>query len=264
MPELPEAEYMVRRLQDCVPIGTRVRRVECLRPGYLESGGIRRLTGVISGFSRRAKNVLIHLDTDLTYRIQLGMTGHTYWIPGRETFPPHTRAVFRLDSGAIVCQDPRVFGAVELVRTPDLASVFSEYGPEPLDPGFRWRHLKTAAQRSRGPIKPFLLDQSKVAGLGNIWAAEALFAARIAATRPVDSLSDAEWRALHSGIRRVLTGAIANTYRVTQGPADFPEADLCECHVYGRAGLPCSRCRIPIVKTVLAGRATYQCLACQL
>jgi formamidopyrimidine-DNA glycosylase len=99
--------------------------------------------------------------------------------------------------------------------------------------------------------------------LGNIWAAESLFRARVHPERAVDALRDAEWRALHASIRRTLERAIENTFKVTNRPEEFPEADLLRLNVYGRAGASCRRCHATIVRTVQGGRATFFCPRCQ-
>ena len=255
---------MVRRLAECAT-GASISRVRILRESVAEPILTRRGRGQVNGYSRRAKNVLLHLAHDWTIRIQLGMTGHVYWIPNARTLPSHTRVVFVLagDAGAIAFQDPRVFGSVEIHPTASLPTVFAAYGPEPLDPAFTWRDLAATAERRSGPIKPFLLDQSRVVGLGNIWAAEALFGAGILPWRAVNTLTNGEWQKLHRAIRRVLSQAIARTFRVTKGPEEFPEADLLAASVYGREGEPCRKCRAPILRRTQAARSTFFCTTCQ-
>lgn len=263
MPELPEAEYMVRRLRESAP-AARITRVRILRESSAEGALARHARGLITGYSRRAKNVLIHLDTGYTLRIQLGMTGHIYWTPNHRQPPRFTRIAFILETGAaLVFEDARVFGSAAALLTTRLPEILAAYGPEPLDPAFHWRHLQTAARGLRQEVKPFLMDQRRLAGLGNIWAAEALFAARIHPARPVPTLAEEDWRALHRAIRATLRRAIANTFKVTARPEEFPEADLLTVAVYGRAGLPCRRCRTPILREVQAARATFYCPACQ-
>lgn len=267
MPELPEAEYMVRRLRECATAATIVK-TRVLRESVAAPPGsatlARRCRGAIAGYERRAKNVLIHLKTGWTLRIQLGMTGHVYCTPDARRLPRFTRIAWTLDTGAaLVFEDARAFGRVALHPSSELPAVLAGYGPEPLDPRFRWRDLHAAAQGLRQPVKPFLMDQRRIAGLGNIWAAEALFAAGIHPARTVDRIAEAQWRALHRAIRATLRRAIANTFKVTAAPEEFPEADLLRVSVYGRAGAPCRRCRQPIVRQVQAARATYFCPSCQ-
>jgi formamidopyrimidine-DNA glycosylase len=260
MPELPEAEYMVRRLREYAS-GQEIRKTRILRRGFAAP---RQAKGAITGYSRRAKNVLIHLEGGRVLRIQLGMTGHVYWVENAAAPPRFARAMFELRSGAgLVFEDSRVFGSIELHRETELGEVFRNYGPEPLDPGFTWERLREAAARSKGPIKPFLLDQSKVAGLGNIWAAESAFRARLHPAHPVNRMEDRQWKALHKAIRETLARAIDNTFKVAKRPEDFPDGDLLWLNVYGREGKPCRRCRTPVERTVQAGRSTFLCPQCQ-
>jgi len=268
VPELPEAEYMVRRLVEFAP-GVRIREVTVLRASLIAPQSPDELAAIVRGrrvvsYSRRAKNVLLHLDKGWTLRVQLGMTGHFYWIADARVLPRFTRVWFALGNGAaLVFEDSRTFGNLHLHRTEELAEVFADYGPEPLEDGFSWQQLKASGARAKGPIKPFLLDQSKVVGLGNIWAAESLYAARIAPGRAIPELDDAAWKALHRAIRKTLTAAIENAFRVTGSAEDFPEADLLACAVYGRPGAPCRRCKGPIERFVQAGRSTFHCPQCQ-
>lgn len=254
---------MVRRLAEFAP-AARIERVRILRKGFAEPVLTRRGRGLVVGYSRRAKNVLIHLEHGWTIRIQLGMTGHVYWIPDARKLPRFTRLVFLLAEGAIAFEDSRVFGSAEIHPTASLPEVFADYGPEPLDEAFTWRDLAERAVGRSGEIKPFLLDQSRVVGLGNIWAAEALFLAGILPWRRVNTVREAEWQKLHKAIRRVLSQAIARTFRVTKGPEEFPEADLLAAAVYGREGEPCRKCKTPILRRTQAARSTFFCGECQL
>lgn len=261
MPELPEAEYMVRRLRESPGVGARVKRAV-----VRDEGIARRLRGrEIVNYFRRAKNVLVEFSGGWVLRVQLGMTGHIYAWKDARNLPRFTRAHWELEGGgAIVFEDARTFGSWELHPKQNLAVVFSAYGPEPLDPAWRWQDLRAAAERSRGPVKPFLLDQSRVAGLGNIWAAEALWEARIDPFRSVAELQDKEWKRLHGAIRAVLAEAIEGTFAVTSRPEEFPDADLLQCRVYGRENQACRRCRrVNIVRLPQAGRSTFLCPSCQ-
>ena len=263
MPELPEAEYMVRRLREAAP-EARIARVRVLRESVVAGALVKRARGGVTGYARRAKNVLIHLDTGWTVRIQLGMTGHVYPVARAVELPRFTRVVFVLEGGgAVVFEDARTFGTVSAVRTEDLAEVLAGYGPEPLEAGFRWQDLRAAARGLRQEVKPFLMDQKRVAGLGNIWAAEALFGARIHPARRVETLGEGEWKALHRSVRATLRRAIVNTMKVTAGPEEFPEADLLLTGVYGRAGQACRRCGAMVERVVQAARATFYCPGCQ-
>jgi formamidopyrimidine-DNA glycosylase len=267
MPELPEAEYMVRRLREAAP-GASIVRTRVLRESVAAPPGgallARRARGRVTGYDRRAKNVLIHLETGWSIRIQLGMTGHVYFVPDARTPPRFARLLLVLEcGGALVFEDARTLGSAAIHRTRELSEVLARYGPEPLDPRFRWTQLQAAARGLRQPVKPFLMDQRRIAGLGNIWAAEALFAAGIHPARSVETLDGADWKALHRAIRSTLRRAIANTFKVTRAPEEFPEADLLRVNVYGRENAPCRRCRQPVQRRIQAARATYFCGACQ-
>lgn len=266
MPELPEVEYVVRRLRESAPSAT-IRRARILHPRMSRPQSValvqRRLRDArITAYERRAKNILIHLDNGSAVRVHLGMTGHLFW--SASPVSKGVRAVLELDRGVIVLEDPRMFGRITVHPTHALPDLLAEYGPEPLDASFTWQALKDSASRSRLPVKPFLLDQRKVAGLGNIWAAEALFLARLDPRRRVDSLSDADWRALRNAIRSVLKRAIDNAFAATSRPDEFPEADLLSTRVYGRESEPCRRCPTSSIQRFeQAGRSTYFCPNCQ-
>jgi formamidopyrimidine-DNA glycosylase len=267
MPELPEAEYMVRRLIECADSAV-IERVRVLRASAVAPQTARHLgrhgRGVISAYARRAKNVLLHLESGWTIRVRLGMTGHVYPIAGATTIPRFARVLLELaGGGAIVFEDARTLGGVSVHPRQELTEILDQYGPEPLDPQFRWQDLQRRADGLSLPVKQFLLDPSRVAGLGNIWAVESLFRAGVHPERRVRDMDAAQWRRLHAAIRQTLTKAIENTFRVTQGPEEFPEADLLRLRVYGRAGEPCRKCGTAITRTVQAGRGTYFCGKCQ-
>lgn len=270
MPELPEAEYMVRRLRETPGAGVLVEKARVLRSSLVapQSSALvsRHLKGRrIESYSRRAKNVLLHFEGGWTARVQLGMTGHIYvWPAGRE-LPRFTRVVLDLiDRRSIVFEDARTFGNFHIHRTEDLPEVLAGYGPEPLDDSWTWEMFRDSARRSSGPVKPFLLDQSRVVGLGNIWAAEALWEARISPFRALPELKPAEWKRLHAAVRHVLAKAIDGAFAVTRSAEEFPEADLLQCRVYGREGQACGRCRkISVLRQTQAGRSTFYCANCQ-
>jgi formamidopyrimidine-DNA glycosylase len=270
MPELPEAEYMVRRLEESPGPGLRILEAKVLRPSLIAPQSpaaiSRHLRGKrIESFGRRAKNVLLHLEDGWSVRVQLGMTGHIYAWPQADEWPRFTRVGMKLEDGrSIVFEDARTFGSFHIHRTEDLPEIFAGYGPEPLDENWTWEMLRESAARSSGPVKPFLLDQRRVVGLGNIWAAEALWEARIDPFRGLQTLRPAEWKRLHGAIREVLQEAIAGTFRVTTKAEEFPDADLLTCRVYGRENEACRRCRRSLIqRQVQAGRSTFYCSKCQ-
>ncbi len=267
MPELPEAEYMVRRLRETG--GGTIAKVEILRPGMTGGQPARTLAKLaarqpIVGFGRRAKSVLIELGNGHTIRIRLGMSGHVYHVRDTGILPRFTRIAFLLEQGgALAFEDARTFGDVTIHANERLPEVFADLGQEPLEAAFTAASLTEALRGTRAPIKPLLLDQRRVVGLGNIWAAEALWQSRIHPATPTRDLTAKQLKALHRAIVDVLTKAVENTFKATQTGADFPEADLLAVAVYQRDGQPCRRCKRPVERVIQAGRSTFFCPKCQ-
>jgi formamidopyrimidine-DNA glycosylase len=178
------------------------------------------------------------------------------------------RSVVSLDDGSdIRYHDVRRFGTWLVLRTDELdAYLASRLGLEPLERAFSARDLGTRFARRRAPVKAALLDQRVLAGVGNIYADEALWRARIDPRRPAGDLDEREIRALHRSVRRALEAGIARqgaTLRDYRTPDGAVGGMQHEFKVYGRGGEPCSRCRAPIEKTRIAGRGTWFCPACQ-
>ena len=181
---------------------------------------------------------------------------------------PYRRAVARLDDDSDVAyRDVRRFGTWLLLEPGELDSYLdSRVGPEPLGPAFRARDLHAGLARRRAPVKAVLLDQRTLAGVGNIYADEALWRARIHPLRPAAGLDDDEVRALHRSVRHVLERGIArqgSTLRDYALPDGGSGGMQHEFKVYGRAGEPCERCGTPIERIAVAGRGTWYCPACQ-
>ena len=276
MPELPEVESVRRGLLRRRLRGVSLARVRSsgmplrlARPQPLAA--LRRATRgrAITDVRRIGKYLLIDLDGPHGVLVHLGMSGNLVTARRAEPWAPHTHVVFELDDGRdLRFIDPRRFGQVDVVdrgrerEHPSLAVL----GPDPIAEGLPPDHLATAASRRRTPVKLFLLDQSVLAGVGNIYASEALWLARIAPTRPASRLTAADAEALTVAVADVLSFAIDNggtTLRDFVGADGVPGDNGEYLLVYGRAGQPCSRCRTTIKKTVQAGRATYSCPTCQ-
>jgi formamidopyrimidine-DNA glycosylase len=252
MPELPEVETFVRGLAPAV--GQTIRSTE-------------ELTGArIQGIRRRGKYIGIEFSDGRALVVHLRMSGRLR-LECRECETRYTRMILRLDDGqCIYFVDPRRLGTADVHADGfDLA-----LGYEPLDAAFTTAALAELAGQSRAPIKQLLLDQRKVAGIGNIYAAESLWRARIDPRRPANALSKAEVGRLHKAIVGVLGEAVAqlgttlgtsvSDYRPTATEGGSFQNRLA---VYGREGEPCERCGEGIQRVIQAGRSTCFCPACQ-
>ena len=274
MPELPEVETVARSLAPLVgrrivavaTSGKRLRHpVDRRRLGQATVG--RRLVAV----ERIAKYLLFRFDGPDALLAHLGMTGHFLVAAEAEPAPPHTHAVFTLDGAGEELRyvDPRRFGVLRVYQQEELpgCSELVGLGPDPLGDQFTVGALDEALRRTRGQaIKPFLLDQRRVAGLGNIYASEALFVAAIAPRRRADRLRPAEVGRLHGAIREVLTASVARrgtTLRNYLAADGNPGENRAFLAVYERAGEPCLRCGATLEHVVQSGRSTYFCRRCQ-
>jgi formamidopyrimidine-DNA glycosylase len=274
MPELPEVET-VRTVLEPKLIGRRFESVEILdsrltRP--VEPAEVAaELTGErVAALDRRGKYLIVRFESGLVLLIHLRMTGNlTHSRNGAADGASHVRAVVRLDDGSdVIYRDVRRFGTWLVLREDEVdAYLAARLGLEPLGPLFSARDLGERLVGRRAPVKAALLDQRTLAGIGNIYADEALWRARIDPRRPAGELAESEVRALHRGIRRALEAGIARrgaTLRDYRTPDGAPGRMQHEFKVYGRAGEPCPRCRSPIEKTRLGGRGTWFCAGCQL
>jgi len=269
MPELPEVETFVRALRRPLVGRTIIgvandwpRHVGLPSPDELAA----RITGRrIEAIDRRGKYLVFSLSDDENLIIHLKMTGHLSVVPADTPPDPYAHTVFALDDGReLRFRDPRKFGRVYLVRDP--AQVVGPLGPEPLADDFTAEALAARIAGRRRVLKPLLLDQTFIAGIGNIYADEALFDAGLSPTRRSETLTGAEITALHAAIRKVLAlgiareGASISTYV----KADGQKGDMQnEVAVYGRAGQTCYACGGPVERIVLGGRSTHYCPNCQ-
>ncbi len=267
MPELPEVETVVRHLHPRLA-GRRVRRIERARPGvWIPSppDAADRWRGrLIRGVERRGKWILVRGTENWRLAIHLRMTGHLEIVDTGAALRPHTHCVLELDRGQeLRFSDPRRFGRV-LALGPGAASPLDRLGPEPfaLDPAT----LHQGLAGRRAPLKAVLLDQSFVAGLGNIYVDEILFAAGVDPAMPARHLLRQEAQALVECMRALLSAAIAaggssvRDYRAPDGRAGRFQR---RHRVYGRAGRPCPECGSRIRRRLLAGRGTHWCPWCQ-
>jgi formamidopyrimidine-DNA glycosylase len=275
MPELPEVETVRRMLAGAIP-GRRVGRASVSRQ-RLRTASLaalpRRLRGRTFGEPRRrGKFLLLDLDAGLTLLSHLGMSGRwLYWAPGRRPDATlahvHLRLAFA-DGATLWFQDVRRFGMLRVVPTAALARDPSLrlLGPDPLASPRDGDALREAARDARTSIKSWLLDQRRIAGLGNIYASEVLFRARVDPRRRAGALTREEWQRVAAEIPAVLEESIArmgttfSTYRtIWNEPGQYGD----ELLVYDRQGEPCRVCGAPIRRIVQAGRSTFLCPACQ-
>ena len=269
MPELPEVETTVRGLAPHLA-GQRLVRVSTLRPDLRRPFPVdlaQRLTGAtVTGLSRRAKYGIVSTDRGDHMIFHLGMSGS--WRIGAGEPGTHDHLLIDTAAGQrLMLHDPRRFGSVDLVAGDPLTAfpAFVTLGPEPLSDDFDAAYLVRALAGRRAPIKAMLLDQTIVAGLGNIYVCEALNMARIAPTRPAADVSRARLAALVPAIKAVLEAAIAaggstlRDYKQPDGELGYFAKDW---RVYGREGEACE-CGGTIARIVQSGRSTFYCPKCQ-
>lgn len=272
MPELPEVETVRRGLEPAM-LGRRLARVQARRPDLrfpLPQGFGQRLTGrTVTGVDRRAKFLVLPLDSGEALIAHLGMSGS--FRLGGTSFPaePHDHVIFTMDDGGEVhFNDPRRFGFMDLWPTAELDRhpMLAKLGPEPLDDAFNGPALALRLKGKRTPIKAALLDQGVVAGVGNIYASEALFRAGISPKRLAHTVQGGRADRLAAAVKAVLADAIASGGSSLRDHIR-PDGELGyfqhSFDVYGRAGEPCAACGRPIRQIVQAGRSTFYCPHCQ-
>ena len=276
MPELPEVETIVRGIRP-VLLGAEIRRVDILHRDVLrqEPDEFRtRLVGRrIRGIERRGKNTVIQLEGERKLVINLGMTGRLRVDPptSGERAPTHPALLFRLrrdggGTGVLVYDDIRRFGALEALTDREWRRRARNLGPEPLDSGLTGSRFGELLARSRSPLRSWLLDQRRLAGVGNIYANEALFRARLHPLRAANSLTPREASVLLRSLRGVLSEAVearGTTFRDYQDATGGRGAFSLRLEVYRREGELCSRCGAPIERLVFGNRSAFLCPRCQ-
>jgi len=273
MPELPEAETIVRGLRASVLRQT-IRRVEVVHPDILrqpKADFLRRVRGRrIESVDRRGKKVLIGLDGDGLIVVNLGMTGRLLpfpVVPRGESRPGHPALRFRFEgTGLLVFDDTRRFGSVEALTDSEWQTRSASMGPEPLDSGYTAGTLFDGLQRSRTPVRSWLLDQKRISGVGNIYANEALYLAGVHPRREARDVRRQEAVVLHRSIRRVLRDAIragGTTIRDYRNAEGQPGQYARHLYVYGRDDEPCLKCRTEVQRMVFANRSAFYCPTCQ-
>lgn len=287
MPELPEVETVARQLEPELE-GRRIEELAVLderwsRPVPTVELGAAVSGATIEGLGRRGKYLLLALEGGRTLVMHLRMTGNLVLVEGEEMHDPsegrrlyegerspsarHLRARFVLDDGReLWFTDPRRFGEAFLIDDVDLAARFERLGVEPLSPEFKAEALGAMAAGRTAPLKSFLLDQSGVAGVGNIYADEALYRARLHPLSPAGSMKPKHLEALRNAVVAALEagidagGSSIDDYRDGRGEKGTMQERFL---VHTREGEPCPSCGGEIVRIVVGGRSTYFCPSCQ-
>ena len=271
MPELPEVETVASDLRARL-IGRTITGVTVNWHRTIARPDVEEFVHHVAGrrvrsVSRRGKYVVIELDHRYLL-VHLMMSGRLRVVSADAPQDSHVRVVLKLDSGQdLRFQDTRKFGRFYLVEDPQ--EVTARLGPEPLDDDFTLGDFRRRLAGRRGRLKPLLLNQQFLAGLGNIYADEALFSAQLHPLRTADSLTLAEQARLYEAIRAVLSRAVKGRgttlsdggYTDAAGEEGTFQASLA---VYGRGGQDCLRCQAPVERIVLGGRSAHYCPSCQL
>jgi len=274
VPELPEVETVVNDLRAMGLVGAAIEsagvfweRTVAVPAVARFKRGLRNVT--VTGVARRAKYIVLTLSSADVVIVHLRMTGQFHFEPAGTVCEKHDRIVLRLGDGRqLHYRDTRKFGRWWLTAEPD--SVLGKLGPEPLEKGFTLRAFRRCLAGHSRKLKPLLLDQSFVAGLGNIYVDEALFEAGLHPERKSDSLTGDEQRLLHRAIRTVLRRGIramgtslgsasTNFYSVAGRRGRNQDA----LRVFRRTGMPCPRCGRPIERLIVGQRSTHICETCQ-
>lgn len=270
MPELPEVETTRRGLEQSVKgrkiVAVTLKRQDIRHP--IPSGFAARVEGAtIKDIRRRAKYLLIDLDNGESILAHLGMSGSFVVTKSQGYLPKtHDHVLFSLSGGRVmVFNDPRRFGVIDLVKTDNVHPLLKNLGPEPLSKEFSAAYLTSRLLKRKGPIKPALMDQKLVVGVGNIYASESLHLCGISPIMPAQDVAQKAPEMI-AAIRETLQAAIrsgGSTLRNYVGAEN--QAGYFQHHfqVYDRGGEPCLKCGSPIQSMVQAGRATYWCATCQ-
>ncbi|MGK2849832.1 MAG: bifunctional DNA-formamidopyrimidine glycosylase/DNA-(apurinic or apyrimidinic site) lyase [Candidatus Limnocylindrales bacterium] len=280
MPELPEVETVARDLRPHL-VGAKIVGARCTWARTLRTHDPIAFADAIAGrevlaVGRRAKQLVIDLSGAAALTIHLKMTGQLFVVPAELPEDPYIRLVLELADGReLRFRDIRKFGRIGLYGrdpiTGDLvdavggAAVFARIGPEPLDPAFTVREFRRRLRRRSGRLKSLLLDQSFIAGVGNIYADEALWRTRLHPLRTVGTLRVADERHLFDAVRGILAEAIErrgssiDDYTAPDGDGSMQE----RLEVYQRTGEPCPRCGRPIKRLIVGARSTHFCSWCQ-
>lgn len=280
MPELPEVETIVRRLRK-VLLDNSISKIEILRDKSFQGDSDSIIGKKITNISRKAKIIIISFENKMSVIIHLKMTGQLIfqsndgqrlggghpsddWVNALPA--KHTRVIMTLNNGTLFFNDMRVFGWIKVLPDSEVASAFIGYAADIIDPAISPTYFKKAFLKKSQPIKQVVMDNSIVAGVGNIYANDALHLAKVSPFRPANSLSNEELNKLyeallfviHKGIE--LGGATIDNYRTVDGLAGGYQDIV---RVYQREGQPCIVCKSTILRTKQGGRSTFYCEVCQ-
>ncbi|HEY3742797.1 MAG TPA: bifunctional DNA-formamidopyrimidine glycosylase/DNA-(apurinic or apyrimidinic site) lyase [Bryobacteraceae bacterium] len=266
MPELPEVEAVCRRLRESA-VGATIVHARILKPSVTrpqKPAHVERKAAAarIDSVARRGKHILVNLDNTSTLHIHLRMTGNLYTIPDIRLRTVYVRAYFEFEDGrGIVFEDPRLLGKIHLLTASEKDALLARIAREPSQ--MTADEFVAMAKKARKPVKLLLLDQTRVSGLGNIYAAESLFRAGINPKKLASSLSIPRLRKLHQACVDVLAEAMDSVYPVYADPGRFGDDEWFPVAVYDREGEPCTVCQTPIRRIPQGGRSTYFCPHCQ-
>lgn len=273
MPELPEVETVCRGLRQTVlnrEIVEVILRRNAIRTPIPDDMADKITGARILKVERRAKYILIHLDNGQVMMIHLGMSGRLMVLSQMpEHFEKHDHAAFLLNDGQVMLfNDPRRFGVLTYCHASDMAKhpLLSAMGPEPFSADFSADYLYALCQRRSQPIKPLLMDQRVVVGVGNIYASEALFKSGILPIRPANEIKKRKMKQLIDDVVSTLQSAIDSggstlrNYVDSRGESGYFQHRF---FVYDKEGEPCALCGVPIQRIVQAGRSSFFCEKCQ-
>jgi formamidopyrimidine-DNA glycosylase len=271
MPELPEVETIKEDLRALV-VGSKVERAEVLDPSLVEQPSTdefaSRLEGVgIAGARRRAKHLIVELDSGDSLVFQLKIGGQLLLVPPVEEPETALMLVLHLDGERrLFLRDETGFTRARLLDAGELEERLSSLGPEPLEAGFEADYLPSKIGSRRAQIKPLLLDQKVVSGIGNIYADEILYDARLHPRRKANTLSEGEWKELYDAIRSNLAAGVKHrgtTVRLYKDVLNRPGEHQNHLRVFEKQGQPCPGCEGEVVREKVSGRPSHFCPECQ-
>ena len=271
MPELPEVETIKEDLRGLV-VGSKIERADVLDPSLVENPSTGEFVGwlegvVITGARRRAKHLIIELDSGDSLVFQLKIGGQILLVPPVEEPETALMLVLHLDGERkLFLRDETGFTRARLLDSGELEERLSSLGPEPLEKEFRWDYLPDRIGSRRAQIKPLLLDQKVVSGIGNIYVDEILYDARLHPRRKANTLSEGEWKALYDAIRSNLEAGVEHrgtTVRLFRDVLDRPGEHQNYLRVFEKHGQPCPGCEGEVVREKVSGRPSHFCPECQ-